>query len=178
MRDWRFWSSAILPRHTGLSSRQFSEYSVLCQRSICNTRVTRDTFTSKSATHKRAKLAAIPPHPQLRDVDRTTSRKSSTIHKCNTYVCRDTREDTRNFWQAALLQMKVCQALLRGDKNVVCSAATGFRKTLSFFMPLLFSKDGVLIIVTALNILGRQNVDQLTAAGTVFFRPKVHANCA
>ncbi|KLO16401.1 P-loop containing nucleoside triphosphate hydrolase protein [Schizopora paradoxa] len=64
-----------------------------------------------------------------------------------------------------LLQVKVCEALLRGDKNVVCSAATGFGKTLTFFMPLLFREDGIVIIVTALNILGTQNVEQLKAVG-------------
>ncbi|KLO14707.1 hypothetical protein SCHPADRAFT_808200, partial [Schizopora paradoxa] len=64
-----------------------------------------------------------------------------------------------------LLQMKVCQAFLRGDKNIICTAATGFGKTLTFFMPLLFSSDSIIIIVTALNILGIQNVRQLASAG-------------
>ncbi len=48
---------------------------------------------------------------------------------------------------------------------MVCTAATGFGKTLTFFMPLLFSPDSVIIIVTALNILGEQNVRQLAEVG-------------
>lgn len=64
-----------------------------------------------------------------------------------------------------LLQVKICQAILRGNKNIICIAATGFGKTLTFFMPLLFSEDKSIIIVTALNILGKQNADQLNAAG-------------
>lgn len=63
------------------------------------------------------------------------------------------------------LQVKVCDAILRRDKHVVCEAATGFGKTLTFWMPLLFNEDGIMIIVTALNILGVQCVEQLTAAG-------------
>ncbi|KLO08669.1 hypothetical protein SCHPADRAFT_835025 [Schizopora paradoxa] len=46
-----------------------------------------------------------------------------------------------------LLQMKVCQAFLRGDKNIICTAATGFGKTLTFFMPLLFSSYSTIIII-------------------------------
>ena len=64
-----------------------------------------------------------------------------------------------------LLQSKICQALLRGNKNVICIAATGFGKTLTFLMPLLFSPDSIIIIVTALNILGKQNAEQLNAVG-------------
>ena len=40
-------------------------------------------------------------------------------------------------------------------------AATGFGKTLTFFMPLIFVEEGVVIIVTTLNILGTQIVKQL-----------------
>lgn len=60
-------------------------------------------------------------------------------------------------------QMKVCEAFLRGDKNIVASAATGFGKSLTFFMPLLFSEDAIIIIITPLNILGQQTVNQLAA---------------
>ena len=64
-----------------------------------------------------------------------------------------------------LLQQKVCEALLRQDKNIVCMALTGFGKTLTFFMPLLFSPKGVMIIVTVLNVLGHQNIAQLESVG-------------
>lgn len=63
------------------------------------------------------------------------------------------------------LQIKICQAILEQTKNIVCMAATGFGKTLTFFMPLLFNQEGIIIIVTALNILGQQNVSQLQSIG-------------
>jgi superfamily II DNA helicase RecQ len=64
-----------------------------------------------------------------------------------------------------LLQMKVCSALLKRNKHVICSASTGFGKTLTFMMPLIFDKDGTTIVVTALNVLGTQNVKVLQSAG-------------
>ena len=38
---------------------------------------------------------------------------------------------------------------------------TGSGKTLMFWIPLLFNSDGIIIIVTALNILGDKNVTEL-----------------
>ena len=43
--------------------------------------------------------------------------------------------------------------------------ATGSGKTLTFWMPLLFRLEGIQIIITPLNILGKQNVDTLAALG-------------
>ena len=64
-----------------------------------------------------------------------------------------------------LLQIKVCSELLRKKKHVICSASTGFGKTLTFMMPLIFYEDGIIIVVTALNILGTQSVKILQSAG-------------
>ncbi len=44
-------------------------------------------------------------------------------------------------------------------------AGTGMGKTLTFWMPLLFRDGGIQIIVTPLNILGKQNVEILQKAG-------------
>ena len=60
------------------------------------------------------------------------------------------------------LQIKICQTILERQKNILCMAATGFGKSLTFFMPLIFVEDGLIIIVTALNILGTQIVKQLS----------------
>ena len=62
------------------------------------------------------------------------------------------------------LQIQICQEILKKKKNILLRAATGFGKTLTFFMPLLFVEDGYIIIVTALNILGTQIVQQLSNA--------------
>ena len=64
-----------------------------------------------------------------------------------------------------LWQLKVSEALLKGDKDVVCTAGTGMGKTLCFWLPLLFRPNGLQIVVTPLNLLGNQNVASLTKAG-------------
>jgi superfamily II DNA helicase RecQ len=57
------------------------------------------------------------------------------------------------------------EAILKHDKDVVTIAATGSGKTLTFWMPLLFKKERIQIVITPLNILGKQNVDSLAAMG-------------
>ncbi|ETW78200.1 hypothetical protein HETIRDRAFT_429262 [Heterobasidion irregulare TC 32-1] len=64
-------------------------------------------------------------------------------------------------------QLKAIQAIIRQDQDVVCIAGTGLGKTMTFWMPLLFRKDGIQIVVTPLNILGQHNVDQLAAIGDI-----------
>jgi len=64
-----------------------------------------------------------------------------------------------------LWQLKVAQALLKGDKDVVCTAGTGMGKTLCFWLPLLFRPNNLQIVVMPLNLLGKQNVASLTKAG-------------
>ncbi|KAI0309164.1 P-loop containing nucleoside triphosphate hydrolase protein [Amylostereum chailletii] len=59
------------------------------------------------------------------------------------------------------LQIQVCQGILQRKKNIVCSAATGFGKSLTFMMPLLFDDKSIIVVVTALNILGGQTVETL-----------------
>jgi len=64
-----------------------------------------------------------------------------------------------------LWQIKVTETLLQGGKDVICIAGTGMGKTLTFWMPLLFRSGGVQIVVTPLNLLGKQNVASLAKAG-------------
>ncbi|KAH6894907.1 hypothetical protein BKA70DRAFT_1050116, partial [Coprinopsis sp. MPI-PUGE-AT-0042] len=52
-----------------------------------------------------------------------------------------------------------------GKKDCVTIARTGLGKTLTFFMPLLWVEKGIKIIITALNVLGEQNVAQLGQLG-------------
>ncbi|KAF8128126.1 P-loop containing nucleoside triphosphate hydrolase protein [Boletus edulis] len=67
--------------------------------------------------------------------------------------------------QPCLWQQKVAQALLRRDQDVICIAGTGKGKTLTFWMPLLFSRTSIQIVITPLNLLGEQNVRVLEKAG-------------
>ncbi|KAI5983341.1 P-loop containing nucleoside triphosphate hydrolase protein [Pisolithus albus] len=64
-----------------------------------------------------------------------------------------------------LWQVRVAEEILRGEKDVICMAGTGMGKTLTFWMPLLFRPGGIQIVVTPLNLLGKQNVASLVKAG-------------
>ena len=56
-----------------------------------------------------------------------------------------------------LWQIKVVEAILKCNGDVVSIAGTGMGKTLTFWMPLLFWPPGsIQIVVTPLNILGKQ----------------------
>ncbi|KDQ60142.1 hypothetical protein JAAARDRAFT_125858, partial [Jaapia argillacea MUCL 33604] len=71
--------------------------------------------------------------------------------------------------RACLFQMRVAKALFEERKDVVSVAATGMGKTLSFWIPLLMAleenQDKIIIVITPLNILGKQNVDLLKRVG-------------
>jgi len=49
-----------------------------------------------------------------------------------------------------LWQLRVVQALLKNDKDVVSVSTTGSGKTLTFCMPLLFILSAIQIVVTPL----------------------------
>ncbi|KAJ7199113.1 P-loop containing nucleoside triphosphate hydrolase protein [Mycena haematopus] len=68
-------------------------------------------------------------------------------------------------YEPCLWQIKVVEAILKRDGDVVRIAATGSGKTLTFWLPLLFQTDGIQLVITPLNILGQQNVAQLAAMG-------------
>jgi len=63
--------------------------------------------------------------------------------------------------RACWFQVQVALAIYEG-KDVVACAATGAGKTLTFWMPLLMAiedghEDAMVIVVTPLNLLGKQN---------------------
>ncbi|KAG2030605.1 hypothetical protein BDR03DRAFT_826933, partial [Suillus americanus] len=63
-----------------------------------------------------------------------------------------------------LWQKKITQAFIETNSDIVCIAGTSMGKTMTFWMPLLF-KPGIQIVVTPLNLLGKQNVSSLAKAG-------------
>jgi ATP-dependent helicase YprA (DUF1998 family) len=83
-------------------------------------------------------------------------------------------QDVRNLVQdrfrkrPCYFQIKVAQALYAG-KDVVACAPTGAGKTLTFWIPILMAleegKDKMSIVVTPLNLLGKQNKEALDEAG-------------
>lgn len=66
-------------------------------------------------------------------------------------------------------QVQVAQGLYIRRRDVVGISATGSGKTLSFWMPLLMAledgRDVMTVVITPLNILGKQNVADLEGAG-------------
>lgn len=50
-------------------------------------------------------------------------------------------------------------------KDCITISPTGSGKTLTFWIPLLFNKGGITLVVTALNILGDKNVEELAKLG-------------
>ena len=63
-----------------------------------------------------------------------------------------------------LFQIRLCKAQLE-RRNIPSIAATGSGKTLTYLMTLAFSLDSVLILVTALNVLGDQFVREAESVG-------------
>ena len=73
---------------------------------------------------------------------------------------------TQVFGQTPCLwQLKVVNAILQRNKDVILTAATGAGKTLTFWMPLLARPKGVQIVCTPLNILSTLNVRALAKHG-------------
>ncbi|KAJ7090157.1 P-loop containing nucleoside triphosphate hydrolase protein [Mycena epipterygia] len=64
-------------------------------------------------------------------------------------------------YQPCVWQIKVVEAILKRDGDVVCISATGSGKTLTFWLPLLFIPEGIQLVISPLNILGDQSVAQL-----------------
>ncbi|KAH8087851.1 hypothetical protein BXZ70DRAFT_906862 [Cristinia sonorae] len=91
-----------------------------------------------------------------------TQSNNTTPAPCLSQI-RDTTKQHLGY-RPCLWQLKVARATLEG-KDVVCVASTGSGKTLPFWMPLLFRIEGIVVVITPLNLLGTQNKSQLEALG-------------
>ena len=47
-------------------------------------------------------------------------------------------------------------------RDLVTLAPTGSGKTLTFWIPFLFNEDGITVVITPLNILGENNIKELS----------------
>lgn len=69
-------------------------------------------------------------------------------------------------FRPCLWQVAAIRAILKGTDDVLLIAGTGMGKSLTFFAPLCFREPGALqIIVSPLNLLGKQQVESLRRAG-------------
>ncbi len=127
--------------------------------SISSSRVSR---SGKYLAHR----VAHPP-PAMADLKRQFRSINIDSLKSDSLWVIKLREKTEAAFSVrpCLWQTKVSLAVLKGDKNVCCIAGTGSGKTMTFWMPLLLREDGIQIVVVPLNVLGKQNVDQLAKAG-------------
>ena len=86
------------------------------------------------------------------------------------WLTQDVRDFVQNRFKKrpCYFQIKVAQALYAG-KDVIACAPTGAGKTLTFWIPILMAledgEDKMSIVVTPLNLLGKQNKEALDAAG-------------
>lgn len=63
-----------------------------------------------------------------------------------------------------LWQIRVVRVILNGD-DVITIAPTGSGKSMTYWMPLLYIKHGIIVVVTPLKLLGGQFVDVLQGNG-------------
>lgn len=110
-------------------------------------------------------LLVSPTHLPLVGVFRIVEMSSSGKASPQIPTIQEVRDKCQAVFgvRPCLWQCKVLEATLKRS-NVVVDVGTGAGKTLSFFLPLLFQPRGIQIIVTALNILGKQNVATLNKA--------------
>ncbi|KAI0681881.1 P-loop containing nucleoside triphosphate hydrolase protein [Cytidiella melzeri] len=93
----------------------------------------------------------IPCNKLCPDIPTVDTIRTNTKKLLSCYPC---------LWQA-----QASQVILRGVKDLVVKSGTGSGKTLTFWIPLLFSPTGIQVVITPLNILGTQNEAKLAARG-------------
>ncbi|KAG1751481.1 uncharacterized protein EDB91DRAFT_1045536 [Suillus paluster] len=78
-------------------------------------------------------------------------------------VIKDTIEVNFNI-TLCKFQLQYAQAQL-DQKDVITIAPMGAGKTLTFWIPLLFNNDGMVVLITALNRLSDQSINELQQLG-------------
>ena len=109
---------------------------------------------------------AFPSRPRSMMAHLPASPQSDNSTASNVPSLAEVRQKSEEVFRvrACLWQYLVTAAVWAG-KNVIINVGTGMGKTLAFLLPILLWNEGILVIVTPLNVLGKQNEAQLTAAG-------------
>ena len=76
-----------------------------------------------------------------------------------------------------LWQIRVVEAILKHDHDVVSMAATGSGKTLTFWMPLLFREGGIQIVISPLNLLFQPEIPVVCSRMHVMPQNAIHCLC-
>ena len=84
--------------------------------------------------------------------------REHTMPTINDEVQREVEEQTGT--RPCIWQIEVVHMVLDGN-DVIMIAATGSGKSFPYWMPLLYIKHGIVILVTPLKLLGKQFVDML-----------------
>lgn len=87
------------------------------------------------------------------------SWNSNLVEECRT-VCLSTLGVSPCLWQ-----LRTAFAVLKGDKDVICVARTGAGKSMTFYIPLVVRKKGIIIVVVPLNALASEMASRLSALG-------------
>lgn len=94
-------------------------------------------------------------YSQIKDL----SCASKLVDECRT-VCLSTLGASPCLWQ-----IRTAFAILKGEKDVICVARTGAGKSLTFYIPLVVKKEGIIIILVPLNALATEIASQLSLLG-------------
>ncbi|KAF8577599.1 hypothetical protein K439DRAFT_1314501, partial [Ramaria rubella] len=62
-------------------------------------------------------------------------------------------------------QIKASVAQLENQTDVIYISGMGSSKTLTFWIPMIYEKDSITVLITALNILGKQTAETLQHTG-------------
>ena len=81
---------------------------------------------------------------------------------------QQTQEDTQQVFgiTPCIGQITAALAQLEKKTDVVFISGTGSGKTLTFWIPMIYEKDSITILVTALNVLGHQTAATLQSPRT------------
>lgn len=85
---------------------------------------------------------------------------SSELVKDIRTVCLSTLGVSPCLWQ-----IRVALAILKAQKDIICVARTGAGKSLTFYIPLVVKKDGIIIIIVPLNALASEMASRLSEMG-------------
>lgn len=98
---------------------------------------------------------ALLSYSQIKDLSWT----SSLVEECRT-VCLSTLGASPCLWQ-----LRAAFAVLKGERDVICVARTGAGKSMTFYIPLVVRKRGIIIVVVPLNALASEMASRLSAMG-------------